>query len=84
MSDKNNDLKDQINIAAYFLANKNLPYDTLCWKLAERKLFIKNKEKAPKAAIKKMAAELFFSACPYDIICWFIAELDILIKHKRI
>ncbi len=84
MSDRPDDLKDQINVAAYFLAQKNHPYDTLCWFLAERQLFIKNeKKKAPEDIIRNRAAEIYVSTCPYDILCWLISELDILIVHKR-
>jgi hypothetical protein len=73
-------LKEKINIGAYFLSQEGLPYDTLCWMLAERQLFQKIQRKAPKEVIKKMAAEIFFSSTPYDVICWLITELNILIE----
>ena len=74
------DLKEKINIEAYFLSQEDFPYDTLCWMLAERQLYQKNKTKAPKELIKNRAAEIFFSSTPYDVLCWLIAELNILIK----
>ncbi len=84
MSDRPDDIKDQINVAAYFLAQKNHPVDTLCWLLAERQLFVKNdKRKASEDDIRNKAVEIYHSDCPYDILVWLISELDILIAHKR-
>ncbi|TFF99710.1 MAG: hypothetical protein EU540_06285 [Promethearchaeota archaeon] len=80
MSKITEDLKEKINIEAYFLSQEDLPYDTLCWMLAERQLYQKIKKKAPKELIKNMAAEIFFSSPPYDVLCWLIAELNILIN----
>jgi hypothetical protein len=78
-----NEFKNNINVAAYFIAQKNIPYDKLCWLLAERKLFVqRNFQNAPQEEIRNKAAELYHSGTPYDIMCWFIAELDILIKMK--
>ena len=48
----------QINVAAYFLAQKGYTYDKLCWMLAERQLFV---QKDPKYnhedRIREKAAE---------------------------
>jgi len=83
MGKSNNDLKEQINIAAYFLAKENHPYDTLCWMLAERQLFIQFNFKRPQEElIRYKAAEIFFSKPNYDVLCWLIAEKNILIKGK--
>ena len=77
-------IKNNINVAAYFIAQKNMPYDKLCWLLAERRLYVqRNFQQAPQNQIKNMAAEIYHSGTPYDIMCWFIAELDILIQMKR-
>lgn len=80
MSKITENLKEKINIEAYFLSQEDLPYDTLCWMLAERQLYQKIKGNPPKELIKNRAAEIFFSSTPYDILCWLIAELNILIK----
>jgi len=83
MSEIPNNLKNQINIAAYFLSQKNHPYDSLCWMLAERELFIQfNFIRPQKEKIRKRAARIFFSKPPYDVLCWLIAEKDILFKSK--
>ena len=83
MSEIPNNLKNQINTAAYFLSHRNHPYDTLCWMLAERELFIQfNFIRPQKEKIRKRAARIFFSKPPYDVLCWLIAEKDILFKSK--
>ncbi|TFG21981.1 MAG: hypothetical protein EU529_11860 [Promethearchaeota archaeon] len=80
MSKITENLKEKINIEAYFLSQEDLPYDTLCWMLAERQLYQKIKKKPPKELIKNKAVEIFFSSAPYDVLCWLIAELNILIN----
>ena len=76
MSEKTVGLEEKINVAAYYLSRRNLPYDILCWMLAERQLY--TNQYAPDAMIKKRAAEIFFSSPSYDVLCWLITELDIL------
>lgn len=77
-------LRSQISIAAYYLAQRNYSYDILCWMLAERQLIAQNDPQyADKQRIKEKAAEIFFSNQPYDILCWLISELDILLKIKK-
>ncbi|MFX1315795.1 MAG: hypothetical protein ACFE9T_08020 [Promethearchaeota archaeon] len=84
MSEKKMDLKEQINVAAYYLSQKNYTYDNLCWMLAERQLIAqKDPRYANTQRIREKAAEIFFSNHPYDILCWYIAELDILLKIKK-
>lgn len=71
----------QINVAAYYLAQKGYTYDKLCWLLAERQLLI---EKDPKYnhedRIREKAAQIFFSGPAYDILCYLISEIDIMMK----
>jgi len=85
MNDINNNIKHQINVAAYFLSEKNYTYDKLCWMLAERQLIaqrdVRYKEEQRK---KEKAAEIFFHGLSYDLLTWLIAELDILIRLGKI
>jgi hypothetical protein len=75
------DLKQQIGIAAYFLAQKNIPFDTLCWMLAERQLYVQNNfQKVAEAYIRQKAAEIYLSDPAYDILCWLISEIDLYLK----
>ncbi len=79
MSEKAVGSNAKINVAAYFLSRRNLPYDILCWMLSERQLYAQNDNQyAPDEIIKKKAAEIFFSSPSYDVLCWLISELDIL------
>lgn len=80
---KENDLESQINMAAYYLSQKNISYDELCWILSEKELIIqKGAENISESNIRKKAEEIFNSSCTYDELCWLIAELDILIEKK--
>ncbi|MFW9818847.1 MAG: hypothetical protein ACFFE5_04495 [Candidatus Thorarchaeota archaeon] len=80
----NDEIISQINVAAYYLAEKGYTYDKLCWMLAERQLFIQgdpayNQE----ARIREKAAEIFFSGPNYEVLCYLISELDITMKLKK-
>ena len=76
-------LNEHISIAAYFLAQKNHPYDTLCWWLAERELFILNNfRRVSKDKIRKKAAEIYISNPSYEVLCWLISEKEIIVKSK--
>jgi len=81
LTEINSEEISQINVAAYYLAQKSYPYDKLAWMLAERQLFA---QKDPKynqeARIREKAAEIFFSGAPYDVLCYLISEIDIKIK----
>jgi hypothetical protein len=79
MNENDKELKERISLAAYFLFKENLPYDKLCWMLAERQLYREKLEFPIKNVIRERAAKIFFSSPPYDVLCWLIAELDNLI-----
>jgi hypothetical protein len=83
MNDTNSDLKEKINVAAYFLSQKNFTYDKLCWLLAERQLIAQGDLRySEKERISEKAAQIYHDAPPYDVLVWLIAELDILLKEK--
>lgn len=83
MRELDDNLKQQVNVVAYFLSQENHPYDTLCWMLAERVLFFQYNFTKPKEdSIRKKAAEIFFNKPDYDVLCWLIAEKDVLLKSK--
>ena len=76
-----NNFNNQINIAAYYLAQRNFTYDKLCYMLAERQLVVnRDPQYRDESRKREKAAEIFFSNPPYDILCWLIAEIDIRIK----
>ena len=77
----NNDTKQDISVAAYFLAEKEIALDNLCWMLAERQLYLQNNfQKVDQNSIKQQAAKIYQSSPPYDVICWLISEIDFLLK----
>jgi hypothetical protein len=83
MHEFSKDIMEEINVAAYYLANQNHPYDNLCWMLAEKRLMYKNPETDFSVElVKQHAAANFFSCCEYDVLCYLIAELDILLKYE--
>jgi hypothetical protein len=77
----NNDTKQDISVAAYFLAEKAITFDNLCWMLAERQLYLQNNfQKVDQNLIKQRATKIYQSSPPYDVICWLISEIDFLLK----
>ena len=81
MKESNDEIKSQINMAAYFLAQENHSYDKLCWFYAKNQLRAqKDARYNDEVVIGAKAAIIYFESPPYDILCWLIAELDILIK----
>ena len=83
MFDYNNDTKQDISVAAYFLAEKEILFDNLCWMLAERQLYLQNNfQKVDQNSIKQRAIKIYQTSPPYDVICWLISEIDFLLKMK--
>ena len=83
MFDYDNDVKHDISVAAYFLADKEIHFDDLCWMLAERQLYIQNNfQKVDHNSIKQHATKIYQTSPPYDVICWLISEIDYLFKRK--
>ena len=81
MFDYENEIKHDISVAAYFLAEKQISFDNLCWMLAERQLFLQNNfQKVEQNTIKQRAIKLYQTSPPYDVLCWLISEIDYLFK----
>ena len=81
MFDYNIDVKHDISVAAYFLAEKEIIFDSLCWMLAERQLYLRyNFQKADQSSIKEQATTIYKTTPAYDILCWLISEIDFLLK----
>ena len=81
MFDYNNETKQDISVAAYFLAEKEISFDNLCWMLAERQLYLQNNfQKADQNSITHRATQIYHTSPSYDVICWLISEIDFLLK----
>jgi len=84
MNALDNNIRNQIEVAAYYLSQKNHPYDTLCWMLAERQLIAQQDPMySDQNRIREKAAQIYFDALHYDLIVWLIAEFDIMLKIKQ-
>ena len=76
------ELKEMIDVAAYFLAQNQLSYNELCWFLAEKQLIIlKGDQNVSEEDIKKKSEEVFRSSVSYEELCWLIAELKVLTEQ---
>jgi hypothetical protein len=83
LSENENNLIEQIGVAAYYLSQKNHPYDTLCWMLAERQLIVhQDPMYSDQDRIREKAAQIYHDALHYDVLIWLIAEFDIRLKSK--
>ncbi|MFW9952782.1 MAG: hypothetical protein ACFFKA_21890 [Candidatus Thorarchaeota archaeon] len=81
MFDYNDEIKHNISVAAYFLAQKALPYEKLCWMLAERQLYLQNNfQKPEEGIIRDYARHIFTTEPTYDVLCWLISEIDYILK----
>ena len=81
MFEYNDETKHNISVAAYFLAQKALPYEQLCWMLAERQLYLQlNFQKPDEGSIREQAKNISLSTPSYDVICWLISEIDFILK----
>ena len=84
MKEYSDELKEYISMAAFFLAQKNHPYNKLCWFLAERQLYIENNFVKPtNDQTRRRASEIYYSSPQYDVICWLISEIDMIIKGRK-
>ena len=84
MFEYDDNTKQDISVAAYLLAQKKLPFDELCWMLADRQLYLQNDfQKANENAIKAQAIKIFSSRPSYDVLCWLISEIDFVLKMQK-
>jgi hypothetical protein len=84
MFEYDDNTKQDISVAAYLLAQKKLPFDDLCWMLADRQLYLQNNfQKANENAIKAQAIKIFGSQPSYDVLCWLISEIDFVLKMQK-
>ncbi|MFX1429589.1 MAG: hypothetical protein ACFFCY_05420 [Promethearchaeota archaeon] len=78
------EIVSQVNVAAYYLAEKGYTYDKLCWMLAERQLFVqKDPNYNNENRVREKAAEIFFSNPNYNVLCYLISEIDIMLKASK-
>ncbi len=75
--------EEEISVAAYYVWEKEMSYETLCWLLAERQLYIKKKFTPPPSNMIQQQAQKIYEEHPeYDLLCWLIGELNLYIQRK--
>jgi hypothetical protein len=80
----NDEKKYNISVAAYFLAQKKIAYDYLCWMLAERQLYLQNNfQQQDENSIQEQAKKISLSTPTYDVLCWLISEIDLILKMTK-
>lgn len=76
------DFKEQVRVAAYFISTAGYSYDDLCWILAEK--ILKETYKMGTALSMRdlsiKAEEINHKSLNYDELCWLNGELEIIIK----
>jgi hypothetical protein len=83
MFDYDTEIKHDISVAAFFLAEKAIAFDDLCWMLAERQLYLQNNfQTVDQNTIKQRATKIYQTSPPYDVLCWLISEIDFLLKRN--
>ena len=72
------DLEEKIRLEAYYISEKNLSYNDLCWSLAEELIKNQGNESNDIESIKKKGEAIFNQHYNYDELCWQIAKLTII------
>jgi hypothetical protein len=84
MFNYDDDTKQEISVAAYLFAEKRIPFNDLCWMLAERQLYLQNNfQRVDENFISQRAAEIYYTSPSYDILCWLISEIDLTLKRAN-
>ena len=72
------DLEEKIRLEAYYISEKKLSYNDLCWSLAEKLIKNQGDERNTIESIKKKGEEIFNQHNSADEVCWQIAKLTIV------
>ena len=76
-------LKSNVDLKAKELLHKDLPFDVLCWELAELQLIIeKGYGNYTDYEVSIIKNKIFKSLISYDEICWLISTLECFIGPK--
>lgn len=81
----NKKLKYEVEIKAKELMHKRLPFDVLCWQLAELQLIVeKGKGNYSDHEVYEMEENIFNSPISYREICWLISTLECFIGQQEL
>ncbi len=80
--EKNDKFKPQVKLATFNLLKKRLPYEDLCWELAEfQLLFEKGRKGYSEKDVYRRAKAIFDSTLTYVELCWLIANLKVYLEQ---
>lgn len=84
-SKKDKKFRAQVEQFANYLLNEHLPYDDLCWELAEFQLiYEKGKKKYSEKQIRKKVEMLYEISPSYRELCWIIAMYKVFLAEIKI
>lgn len=76
------EIRKKIDEFAEHLVKINLPYDALCWALAEFELiFEKGYKHYTEREVIDREKHIFDVFLDYEELCWFIANLKVYLEH---
>ena len=82
--ERGDELKTHVDNDAYNLSDEFLPYDVLCWELAEYELiFEKGKGEYSEQDEIERAEEIYDLSLSYLDICWLISGLKVYLERSN-
>ena len=82
---RNKLLKSQVDKGARNLIKKALPFDELCWELAELQLIIdKGVHQYTDHEVSTMEDKIFNAELTYEEVCWLIAYLTVFLRIQKL
>jgi len=83
--EKNDTIKPQVKFATFNLLQERLPYEDLCWQLAEfQLLFEKGRKGYSERDVCRRAKTIFDSTLTYVELCWLICEFKSYLKQEKV
>lgn len=82
--EKNDKIKPRVKLSTFNLLQERLPYEDLCWQLAEFQLiFEKGRKGYSEKDVCRRAKAIFDSTLSYVELCWLICEFKSYLEQER-
>lgn len=82
--ERHDDLKNFVDNSAHNLSYKLIPYNILCWELAEYQLiFEKGKEEYSEQDVIERAEKIYDLSISYEDICWLITGVKVYLEKSN-
>ncbi len=83
--EKNDKVKPQVKLATFNLLQQRLPYEDLCWELAEFQLiFEKGRKGYSEKDVCRRAKAIFDSTLSYVELYWLICEFKSYLEQEKV